>query len=828
MKRLFILLIFSLFSYYLIAQPKQQLSSSEILQGINKLQVIGSVLYIAAHPDDENTRLLTYLSKEKKLRTGYLSITRGDGGQNLVGKEQAELLGIIRTQELLAARRIDGAEQFFTRANDFGYSKNPEETFRIWNKDTILSDMVWIIRNFKPDIIICRFPTTGEGGHGHHTASAILALEAFDAAADPSRFAWQLKLTEPWKTKRVFWNSFNPGNNPPPTDQLQVDVGGFNSLLGKSYGEIAAESRSMHKSQGFGSAKTRGTQVEYFKQLKGDSVKADLFENIDAGWSRFGNPGDLTKKINECIRSFDPEFPSKSIPSLKLIYDALRNIPEDGSDRLKCKRQKLKEVESLIIDCAGLWLEATADSYSGIPGRKIEITTQAINRSDAVINVSRIAWSGNSDTTATIPLRKNVLNTFKRSVVLDKSIPYSNPYWVNESHSEGYFSVKDPLMILRPENPPAYTVSFDVEVEGIQLKIERTLVYKSSDPIKGEVYRPFEILPVVTINFSARAFAFQKGKSSKILLHLTANADSVDGKVFIHTPTGWSADPSFFHFENARKNDDRTFETTLTPPSENSEGFISADIQTNDGTVNLGMRRIEYDHIPFQFMLTESKARVKSFDIELGGKNIGYIPGAGDEVAECLVQLGYNVTILNDEALSKTNLNSFDAIVTGIRAYNTNDWLPNYSQKLLDYVKQGGNFVMQYNTNSRVGPLISKISPYPFNISRERVTDENAEVRFVNNSHSALNFPNKISAEDFKGWKQERGIYFASDLDPAYERILSMNDPGEKTNEGSLVIAHYGKGNFVYTGLVFFRELPAGIPGAYRLFVNLLSLPKNN
>ncbi len=829
MKKIIFLLFFPFSHAYLFGQAQQQLNSSEILQSIKKLNVIGSVLFVAAHPDDENTRLLTYLSKEKKIRAGYLSITRGDGGQNLVGKEQAELLGIIRTQELLAARRIDGAEQFFTRANDFGYSKNPEETFEIWNKDTILSDMVWIIRNFKPDIIISRFPTTGEGGHGHHTASAILSLEAYSAASDPARFPWQLKFVDVWKAKGVYWNTFNfGGTNTTSSDQIQVDVGGFNTLLGKSYGEIAAESRSMHKSQGFGSGKNRGSQIEYFKLLKGDSTSKDLFDGIDLTWNRLGNPGELSKKINDCVDSFDPEFPSKSIPALKLIHNALLKISEKDKNNLSWKKQKLKETESLLINCAGLWIEASSSNYTGIPGRKVEITSQVINRSDANISINRIAWSATSDTIAVIPLNKNKLNTFRRTIILEKKMSYSNPYWLNDSHNEGFFTVNNPMLILKPENPPSYSVLLDVTIDGLDFQIERPLINKSVDPIKGEIYRPFEILPPVTANFSARAFAFQNGKPSKLQLNMTAHTDSIKGRAIIYMPSGWKAEPSFFDFGYVNKNDDKIFETMITPPSVNSEGIISASILLQDDTVSKGINRIEYDHIPYQFKLNDSKAQLKCFDINLAGKNIGYIPGAGDEVAESLLQIGYNVTILTDEILSKNNLAGFDAIVTGVRAYNTNEWMQNHNQKLLDYIRQGGNFIVQYNTNNRIGPLISKISPYPFTISRERVTDEKAEVRFINPSHSSLNYPNKITADDFLGWKQERGIYFVSDLDTAYDKILSMNDPGEKPNEGSLIIAKYGKGNFVYTGLVFFRELPVGIPGAYRLFVNLLSLPKNN
>src|SRR6201993_720243 len=329
-----IVLLFLFVSISLLhAHAQQEWNASEILQNIEKLNVCGSVLYIAAHPDDENTRLLAYLSKERKLRTGYLSCTRGDGGQNLIGKEQGEMLGLVRTQELLAARRIDGAEQFFTRANDFGFSKNPKETFSIWNKDSILADVVLAIRKFKPDVIICRFPTTGEGGHGHHTASAILALEAFDAAADPTKFPEQLAYTQTWQAKRIFWNTFNfGGTNTTAPDQLKIDVGVFNPLLGKSYGEIAADSRSMHKSQGFGSAKVRGESIEYFKQLKGDKANTDLFESINQTWARFTATASLQKTIDDGIKKYNPQLPEKIVADLVAIYKELKQLDESDAN----------------------------------------------------------------------------------------------------------------------------------------------------------------------------------------------------------------------------------------------------------------------------------------------------------------------------------------------------------------------------------------------------------------------------------------------------------------------------------------------------------------
>ncbi|HSY62604.1 MAG TPA: PIG-L family deacetylase, partial [Cytophaga sp.] len=329
MKRLFVLFLVTLFITNSTLAQTPTVSSADILQKLQKLNTVGSVLYIAAHPDDENTRLLPYLTYERKYRTAYLSLTRGDGGQNLIGKEQGEPLGLIRTQELLAARRIDGAEQFFTRANDFGFSKNPEETFNFWNKDSILADVVWVIRTFKPDVIITRFPTTGEGGHGHHTASAILAVEAFSAAADPARFPEQLKYTTVWQAKSIFWNTFSFGTiNTTSEDQIKINIGGYNPLLGRSYGELASENRSMHKSQGFGTAKTRGDNTEYFKQLGGDKVSTDIFENINSTWNRFAATKPIGESISKIISKFDAQHPETIVPDLTALYKQIQVLDE--------------------------------------------------------------------------------------------------------------------------------------------------------------------------------------------------------------------------------------------------------------------------------------------------------------------------------------------------------------------------------------------------------------------------------------------------------------------------------------------------------------------
>ena len=809
------------------AQTSPQLNSAEILQGLKKLNTIGSVLYIAAHPDDENTRLLAYLANEKKFRTAYLSLTRGDGGQNLIGKEQSELLGLIRTNELLAARKTDGAEQFFTRANDFGYSKNPEETFSIWNKDSILADVVWTIRKFRPDVIICRFPTTGEGGHGHHTASAMLAELAFDAAADPTKFSEQLKYVQVWKTKRLFWNTFNfGGTNTTSENQIKIDVGVFNPLLGKYYGEIAADSRSMHKSQGFGSAKGRGSSIEYFKFLKGDSSKTDVFENIDNTWKRFKETAKLDKMIADCIAKYDVSAPQNSVVGLSAVYKELQKLNSTNTDVMYWQKQKLKELETLLLVCSGFWGEAYAADYIGIPGKESIITLQVVSKNNTAIKLNSVSFLQDDSTTA-LTLKQNELYTFKHKVVLNKNLSFSNPYWLSAEHTTGLYTVNDQLLRGTPDNVSATQATFDITIGDLNFKVKRPLVYKYTDPVKGEIYRPFEILPPATINIAEKVYVFSDDKGKSIQFVIKANTDNVSGELMITVPSNWKLEKKDLHFDLIKKGDEKIVELKISNADASSNGKLSAQLNINGVDYYSAIQRIEYDHIPYQFILSNATTKLVKLDLKKSNNNIAYIPGAGDEVETCLKQIGYNVTTLTDEMLATADLSKYDAIVTGIRAHNTNERLQVHYIKLMDYVKNGGNLVVQYNTNSRVGPVVAKIGPYPFTVSRNRVTDENAEVKFINEKHTVLNFPNSISNKDFDDWIQERGIYFATELDKNYETIFSMNDKNEKPSDGSLIVAKHGKGNFVYTGLAFFRELPAGVPGAYRLFTNLLSIPQN-
>ncbi len=803
-------------------KPHEQLTGSEILHQLQKLNNTGSALYIAAHPDDENTRLIAWLANEAKVRTGYLSLTRGDGGQNLIGSEQGEALGVIRTQELLAARHLDGGEQFFTRAYDFGFSKNPEETFRIWNRDSVLADVVWTIRKFRPDVIITRFPTTGEGGHGHHTASAILAVEAFDAAADPTRFPDQLQYVSVWQAKRLFWNTFNfGGNDLTRPDQLKIDVGGYNPLLGKSYGEIAASARSMHKSQGFGSAPQRGSSLEYFKLLKGSPATTGLFEGVDLSWSRIPKSEPIAGEIAGLINNYEATAPQKSLPALTALYKKLSTAEAvvPAGERSFWEGEK-KAVANLIQQVAGLSAEALVARENISEGEATRADLTAIVRTTGALS---LAPAGRSAALA-LTQNKAVEDSLSRTIPVG-TLPAT--YWLSRARPETGIFATPPVPLRNAAQAPGPELSADLMYESTRIPISIPLVTRKIDPVAGALYAPVQLVPAVTLEVLARSAAFENFGPKTLYVRIESHTNALAGQLLIETPAGWKTDYYGGQINLPRRGFDTTIAVRVTPQRGAADaGYLKAAFVSPQGRFSKTLRTIAYPHIPTQSFTSPASIYINAFDLKRGGTNIGYIAGAGDEVPAALKQVGYTITELDEAAVKSGNLSRYDAIVTGVRAYNTKDWLEAAHTPLMNYVKGGGNLIVQYNTNNRNGPMRSQIGPDSFTITRDRVTDETAEVEFLQPAHPAVNVPNKITGPDFAGWYQERGIYFASNWGKTFVPIFGMADAGEKTNEGSLIIAPFGKGNFVYTGLAFFRELPAGVPGAYRLFANLLALPK--
>jgi LmbE family N-acetylglucosaminyl deacetylase len=810
---------------FLFASPSlqgQPVSSVQLYQRIQKLNVLGSVLYIAAHPDDENTRLIAYLSTDRLYRTGYLSLTRGDGGQNLIGEEQGIALGMIRTQELLAARRIDGGEQFFTRAYDFGYSKTPKETFEKWDRDSILSDVVWVIRRFKPDVIIARFPSTGEGGHGHHTASAILAQEAFEAAADPLRFKDQLRYTSPWKATRLLWNTFNfGGNNTTRDDQFNLDVGGYNALLGKSYGELAAESRSQHKSQGFGVSASRGEALEYFKTIKGSAPQNDLMDNVATSWQRVEGGMLIQKTIDSILQHFDFTAPQNSLRGLLRLREQINTTLAPGY----WKTQKLNELNALLLPLSGVYADAFSSQALAVQGDSVKLTLSVVNRMG--VSCQLLGWRIEQNAALLdTQLSANKNWTLNYVLPLEKNKPITQPYWLRAPMQEGYFTVSDQLQIGQADDRAAIVCSLSIKLEGQLVELELPVRYKFTDPVKGELYWPLVISPAVLVQPSDPVQLVYKGqKNAEGTVRF--NTLQANKKIRAHAqgdkdrPAALSFAPDTLLL--SKKDQVGTLAYQVMPTASERELIIEAQDQLNT-TYTQFRADIRYDHIPALSYFMPAAVQVKKIDLQTRGKKIGYIEGAGDKIPDALIRMGYEVLLLQEKDMTPAQLQQCDAIITGVRAYNTHEWLNRVYDRLMQYVEKGGNLIVQYNTSSQIGPVKAQIGPHPFTISRNRITDEKATVVFSDSSHAVFNFPNRLGPADFKDWVQERSIYHAASGAQGYQYLLRMQDPDEKADEGSLLVTSYGKGWFTYTGLALFRQLPAGVNGAYRLLANLIAL----
>lgn len=830
MKKIIIGLFLSFICFStLLAQAPKKLNSGEIYDAIEKLNFLGTVLYIAAHPDDENTRMISYFANDVKARTAYLSLTRGDGGQNLVGPEIRELLGVIRTQELLAARRIDGGEQFFTRANDFGYSKHPDETLEIWDKDEVLKDVVAVIRKFKPDVIINRFNHRTPGStHGHHTSSAMLGFEAFDLASDQN-YKTHLENDAVWNPKRLFFNTswwFYGGREQfekaDKTNLVSVDIGTYYKGKGLSNSEIASLSRSQHQSQGFGSTGTRGSQTEYLEFLKGDFPNnKDVFDGVDTSWNRVEGGQEIGLLLNKVQLEYDFKHPENSLEDLVKVYQLIKGLNEGH-----WKSIKLGEIKSIITACAGLYLEVAANRSSTTHGAAISFNFEAINRSNYKIGLKNVKIpSLGIEFDDERALENNASNRFSKDAEIPAALAYSYPYWLSERGSLGMYKVTEKPLISLPETPRTVIAQFELDFKGVSMTMERAVIYKYNDPVKGEVYQPFEILPEVSASFNESVYIFANDEPQSISIKVKGTRDNIQGKIQLCTPEDWTVTPASHNFELKQHGEEQTYDFQVVPPANQSEGLISPIVEVGTNAYTNKLVEIAYDYIPFQSVVMPSEAKVVRLDIEKKGDVIGYIHGAGDAVPTSLRQIGYSVVEINEDDISLENLKSFDAVILGIRAYNTNDRAKFYQKDLHNYVSEGGTLIAQYNTNRRL--KVPQVGPYPLKLSRERVTEENAEVKIIDPNHELMNYPNKISVADFDGWVQERGLYFPNEWDANYKAVISMNDKNEAPKNGSLLITKFGKGNFIYTGLSFFRELPAGVPGAYKLFANMLSIGKN-
>ncbi len=776
---------------------------------------MATVLYVAAHPDDENTLLIAYLARGKNYRTAYLSLTRGDGGQNVLGPDFDEKLGVARTQELLAARRLDGGRQFFSRAIDFGFSKDYRETLNIWGEQDVLSDVVRVIRTFRPDVVITRFSTQPGGTHGHHTASAVLALQAFKLAGDPKAFPDQLKTLEPWQPKRILLNGRGGGT-------VRMEVSGEDPVSGLSFGELAAKSRAMHKTQGFDNFRGfgGGGGAESFQLLAGEPATNDILDGVDTTWARFPGGADIGKMDGDIIAKFDAQNPAASVSDLLKLHAQLAALK--STDPLVA--EKREQLDRIIQHCLGLEVETTIPQAEVVPGEKLELHQTATLRADIPVRwVAAKYPSIKSASDKALVLKPNQTVSRDASEKLPSDAPLTQPYWLREEGSAGLFHVDDPSMIGRPENAPVFPIQQIFEVGGETITIADQPMNVSKDSAGKETRRKLDVIPPVILHFTSDVALFAPGSTHPVTVEVIASRPDSAGYVRLDMPPGWAAAPLDQRFGLFKIGESNSFTFMVTAPAEASKVKLGVVAELGGKHYQNDREVISYSHIPLQLLQPLAKVKAVSLDLVTRGKTIGYLPGAGDSIPQNLQEMGYNVVTLDDADLTPEKLKGYDAVVIGVRAYNVRPHLAEALPGLFSYVENGGTVVAQYN---RPDNRTSKIAPYDLHVSNDRVTDETATMAFLAPDHPVLNTPNKITQADFTGWVQERGTYFPDRWDDHFTPIFACNDPGEQPLKGSLLVAQYGKGYFVYTGIVFFRELPAGVPGAYRLFANLVSLGK--
>ncbi len=814
MNRILSVLILLFSSFTIFAQQYRSLPSAEIYRKLQQLNVLGTVMYVAAHPDDENTRLISYLVHHDHVRTIYLSLTRGDGGQNILGNEQGSALGLIRTHELMEARKIDGAEQLFTPVIDFGFTKSPDETFKFWNAKPLTNAVKEAFQQYKPDVIICRFPTTGEGGHGQHTVSAIVAETAYRELRQA-----QANKKDVWVPTRLLFNAFRFGDrNTTSEDQFKIPINQYDPLLGEGYGEMAGRSRSVHKSQGAGTPQSVGISNEYFKLIEGKPAVTSLYDDIDVSWSRVGRK-EIGDHIQAIINNFDFKDPSKSLAELIKIKKEIRSVKDDF-----WRTQKLKELDEIVVSCAGVMMEALADRQEAVAGAALPLTLNAVARSASVpVIINNIAFPAllEKGNTKTIALSNDSVQKLNFEIKLNNDEPLTEPYWLHYQSSVGMYHY-DSVYGGLPETPNALSVNVNLKIGDENFPAAVPISYKRLDPVKGDVVQALRIVPAVSVSPVHSLFIFEPGKERQVWVRLKTFKDLPDAKLNVKYSDKVIAS---FPLGNLRNDIDTlcSFSVpTTTFDHAGDDSHILLSVVADGKEYNQDMHLIQYPHLPDLQYFTGAWMKVVKKDWNVAVKKVGYIEGAGDYVDAILMLAGLQVDRIPENALNNVaNLSQYDAIVLGVRALNTRKQIDAWMPVLMQYVSNGGTLLVQYNTNQNL--LTSQYGPYPFTITRNRVTEEDAKVSFTDPQARLLHYPNEITEKDFEHWVQERGLYFPSNYDKQYKTLFSMHDTGEGPLEGAVIYTPYGKGQYIYSALAFFRQLPAGNTGAIRLMMNLLS-----
>ena len=820
---------------------------------LRKLGNTKRVLMIGAHPDDENTQILSTLALGQGAEVGYLSLTRGEGGQNGIGGELGEALGLLRTEELLAARRLDGARQFFTRAYDYGFSKDAAEAFRHWPRDSLLADVVAVIREFRPDVIISVFSGTPSDGHGQHQAAGILAREGFEAAAGPS--ARGLGPFVVPKLYQALWSRDQGAAE-------RLSTGRIDPILGRSHHQVAMASRGRHRSQDMGRELTAGPQTNALRLIAHRGVGADsssLFAGVDTTLAqellRFaaadsrGSYGDAVRlfdryqeTVAEVRASFNPLYSSELVPTIaaaiRLLDAACDALPTGRAHEafLQEVRDERAELSDALALASLVQVDALSSVEAAVPGQTLEVTLSVWNSGSSPAEVLELApalpagWTAKPLDPLPPSVAPNTLAARRFEVSVPGNAPSTEPYFLRAPR-RGDVYLWDGPSAGRPFDPPVLSGIARLALAGVEIERRRAVAVSVVDKITGESRRPVRIVPAVSaIVEPALAVVPLSAERQPLEFSVQLRSDAprgTSGTLHLRAPEGWAVSADSVPVRFSTPGEVRTVKVLVTPPRVVAEGKVAleAEFRAADGRrYSRGYRLVDYPHVEPRPVYRAATAEVRALDVRLPPDlRVGYVAGPGDPVPAALSQLGVRLELLDAPALASADLTRFDAIVTGSRAYELRHDLVAHNRRLLDYVQGGGTLIVQYNKYEFTEP---GLAPFPLEMARphDRVTDEAAEVRLLAPDHPALSHPNRITAEDFEGWQQERGLYFLSRWDPAYLPLLEMADPGEVPSRGALLVARHGKGTYVYTGLALFRQLPAGVPGAYRLFANLLSL----
>jgi LmbE family N-acetylglucosaminyl deacetylase len=849
---------------------------SGLILALRRLPTIASVLHTAAHPDDESTELLAYLARGQGARVAYLSLNRGEGGQNGIGPELWENLGVIRTEELLAARKLDGAEQYFTRAFDFGFTRSPEETLQKWNREEILGDMVRVIRRMRPLVLVSGFTGTARDGHGQHQVAGLLTPEAIKAAADPTRFPEQIREEglQPWTVLKVYGRLFGPCQG----KCAEFDTGEFDPVLGRSYSELASDGRSRHRSQDFGMIQARGSQVRSFPRWQSavevPDKESSLFEGLDVrvtGLARYAGTGGerllpSLRKIEELalraladLRIAEPQAIAPHLAAGLTEVRALRAslVNFAGLDPVAkatvevVLERKEREFSDALVKAHGVVVDALSNTEIVTPGEAVEVATHLyFGRTRRVDpRLETVSPQVTLETPANWQTRPveaaaeqpgsgmaflrgretpDHLARFRTTPPADAAV--TQPYWLARERTRDQFDWDQAMPRNHPFAPPVVRAKIRLVLSGAPVTIEQPVEYRFADKTFGEIRRAIKVAPAVTLTVTPSLLILPAGSENRtreVSVEVTGNSrQAVNGRITLAAPPGWKVEPDPRPIAFTRQGEKTTRLFRVTPPTGATGDFdLLAAAEVDGRRFTTGYQTISYPHIATHFVYRPARTRVRLFDVQVAkGLKVGYIMGSGDDGPRVLQQLGVDVHLITPAELAAGDLSVYDTIVLGIRVYEVNEDVMANNKRLLEYVSNGGNLIVQYNKDEFTR---GNFAPYPVQMQRGlRVTDEKAPITILEPTHPRFNFPNRIGSADWENWVQERGLYFLSEWDARYVPLLAAPDDTGTVQKGGELIAAYGKGTYVFTGYAWFRQFPAGVPGPLRLFANLVSLPR--